>query len=100
MHDYNCSSKSDLYVEERRVLDLLKPNLNKQIPTRTDKEYREDNKVKKAEMDKKYREDNKEILLEKKKEKCKCDICGAESNKTNLARHKKSQKCLSVKNNM
>jgi hypothetical protein len=160
IHDYNCNSKSELEIEERRVLDLLKPNLNKIIPTRSAKEWREDNKQvlfekkKKyrdankeyiAERDKKYRENNKQViaekqkeyrennkqiinekkkeyreankqvilerdkkyyeankqvLLEKAKQKCKCDICGTEVTKYHLQRHKRTQKCLSVKNNV
>jgi len=112
IHDYKCSSKSELEIEERRVIDLLKPNLNKNIPTRTRKEYREDNKEVIAEKKKEYRKVNKEVLAEKKKEyhkvnkevirekhkqKCKCDICGKEGIKWNLARHKKTKKCLSEK---
>jgi len=100
IHDYKCNSKNELEIEERRMIDMLKPKLNKIIPTRTTKEYLEANKEVIAEKMKKYREANKEVIAEKKKEKCKCDIRGAESNKTNLARHKKSQKCLSVKNNI
>jgi len=49
---------------------------------------------------KKWREANKEIIAEKMKEKCKCDICGAEVTKNHLKRHKTSKKCLSVKNNV
>jgi hypothetical protein len=112
IHDYKCSSKSELEIEERRMIDMLKSKLNKYIPTRTRKEYREDNKEVIAEKKKEYRKVNKEVLAEKKKEyhkvnkevirekykqKCKCDICGLEVTKCNLPRHKKSIKCLSVK---
>ena len=126
IHDYKCNSKNELEIEERRIIDMLKPKLNKQIPKRSNKEWREENKevlVEKkkewyqankefiAERDKKYYEANKEIIAEKtkeyreankekRKEKCKCDICGLEVRKDYLTRHKKSQKCLSVKNNM
>ena len=97
------------------MIDMLKPKLNKQLPTRSQKEYYEANKEVIAEKCKEWREVNKEVLTEKKKEyyeankqvlnekakhKCKCDICGAEVTKNNLHRHKKSQKCLSVKNNV
>ena len=115
IHDYNCNSKNELEIEERRTIDLLKPKLNKYIPTRSLKEYYEDNreiiieKVRKwnqankevrTEKLKKWREANKEIIAEKMKEKCKCDICGAEVTKNHLKRHKTSKKCLSVKNNV
>jgi hypothetical protein len=112
IHDYKCSSKSELEIEERKMIDMLKPKLNKVIPTRSDKEWREDNKAIIREKKKEYCELNKEVLAEKKKEyhkvnkevirekhkqKCKCDICGKEGIKWNLARHKKTKKCLSEK---
>ena len=109
IHEYKCSSKSELEIEERRMIDILKPKLNKIIPTRSDKEWRESNKEKLAEYKKGWCEDNRMIILEKKKEyyeknkeiineKCKCDICGLEINKGNLQRHKRTNKCLSAKN--
>jgi len=142
IHDYKCNYKSELEIEERRMIDLLKPKLNKYIPTRSQKEYREANKeviaekmkeyyevnkeviiekVKEyreankevllekareykkenkevlAEKNKEYYETNKEVIVEKRKEKCKCDNCGAEIRKHDLQRHKRTQKCLSVK---
>jgi len=115
IHDYNCNSKSELEVEERRMIDMLKPKLNKIIPTRSRKEwyevnrevflekfkeYDKANKEVIAEKNKKRYEENKEVIAEKRKEKCKCDICGAEVRKSDLSQHKKSQKCLSVKNNV
>ena len=100
IHDYKCNSKNELKVEERRMIDMLKPKLNKCIPTRSQKEWYEDNKEVILEKNKKYREANKEVIAEKKKEKCKCDICGAEVRKDVLERHKTSKKCLSVKNNL
>jgi len=115
IHDYKCNSKSELKIEERKMIDMLKPKLNKNIPTRSKKEYYEENKEHLVEKNKEWYEANKELLAEKKKkkyeankqdinekrkEKYKCDICGAEITKGHLARHKKTQKCLSVKNNV
>jgi hypothetical protein len=37
---------------------------------------------------------NKEKILEQKKEKIKCDICGSLSRKGDIAKHKKTKKCL------
>ena len=68
IHDYKCNSKSELKVEERRMIDMLKPKLNRSIPTRTRNELCELNKVVLAEKKKKYRKVNKEVLAEKKKE--------------------------------
>ena len=115
IHDYKCNSKNELEIEERRMIDMLKPKLNKIIPTRSLKEYYEDNREvlleKKREYDKankqvilekakQYNRANKEIISEKRKEKCKCDICGAEVRKSDLSQHKRTKKCLSVKNNV
>ena len=53
---------------EREWIEKLKPSLNSNIPTRTEKEYREDNKEKISENGKKYYENNKELIIEKTKE--------------------------------
>ena len=115
IHDYKCNSKSELEIEERKMIDMLKPKLNKIIPTRSHKEWCEDNKEVLAEKSKEYKEANKQVILEKakqynrankdiisekRKEKCKCDICGAEVRKSDLSQHKRTKKCLSVKNNV
>ena len=46
IENYPCISKNELHARERHWIELLKPKLNQVIPTRTDKEYREDNKDK------------------------------------------------------
>ena len=63
----NCNSKIELEKEERIVIELLKPTLNMKIPTRTDKEYYEENKEKILEYHKIYSEENKEKILEYQK---------------------------------
>ena len=68
IHEYKCSSKSELEIEERKTIDMLKPKLNKIIPTRTVKEWHEDNKEVLREKRKEYYEDNKDVIAEKKKE--------------------------------
>ena len=60
----NYETKRDLEAHERRWIELVKPKLNKNIPTRTKQEWYEDNN----EYNKQYYNDNKEILLEKAKE--------------------------------
>ena len=83
--------------------------INKQIPHRTNeewkkdnkdkiteyqkeykKEYNKDNKVKINEIKKKYYEKNKDKLNEYHKEKITCE-CGAIITRGNFARHKKTQ---------
>ena len=114
---YPCNGKEELEIRERYYIELLKSKLNKNIPNRTQKEYRKINKEKiakyknqygqehkneKKEYDKKYREDNKEEILEKKKQRYEknykqkviCDNCGCEITKHNLNHHKKTKKCI------
>jgi hypothetical protein len=81
--NFPCNSKNEKEIKERYYIDLLKPKLNKQLPTRTNKEWREDNKElilekhkewrdnnkdKISENGKIYRENNKELISEKYKE--------------------------------
>jgi len=44
IEQYSCNNKDELVIRERYHIDLLRPALNKYIPTRTKKEYYEDNK--------------------------------------------------------
>ena len=111
---YKCDNKLELEKKEREVIENLKPTLNKQIPTRTDKEYYQDNREQINEKHKEYRQDNKEKtkkyrqdnkekfkeykkeyyqnnIKEKAKEKITCE-CGAIITKCNINRHTKSIK--------
>jgi len=65
---YSCDSKKELEIRERHHIDLLRPTLNKQIPTRTFKEYYENNKEIIKQQRKEFYEDNKEKKLEKQRE--------------------------------
>ena len=94
IEQYSCNSKEELVIKERYHIDLLRPILNKKIPTRTKKEYYEDNKQHFVEYQKEYSNANKEIINEKKKEQVICDHCGCELSRRNLTRHQKSKKCI------
>jgi vacuolar-type H+-ATPase subunit H len=114
-----CDTKEQLHARE--AYHIRNNNcVNKNIPNRTRKEYREDNKETIAKRKKTYREDNKEVIAEKRKQyrdnnkeiiakrrkkyreankktisekgkiTVKC-ICGSEVRKDNLARHKKTK---------
>jgi high-affinity Fe2+/Pb2+ permease len=65
---YPCNSKDELHARERYWIDELKPELNKQIPLRTLKEWRTDNKEKIQENNKQYIIDNKEKIQENSKQ--------------------------------
>ena len=119
IENYPCESKRELEIRERFHIETLKSKLNRVIPTRTHKEYREDNKDliavkkriyydenidKKKEYDKIYREENKEKKKQQQKqyrqdnlqkikdkynEKITCE-CGCSSTYSNITRHRKT----------
>ena len=123
LHNFPCNEKYQLKLEERRVIDEYKSKLNTTIPTRTIKEWCEDNKEyinekqkkyyeehkeERNEYAKKYRENNKEKISEKKKKyyennkelnkKITCE-CGAIVRKDYIAKHRKTKKHISFFNN-
>jgi hypothetical protein len=64
---YNAATKRDLEARERYWLEALGATLNRQVPTRTQQEYLEENKEKEKERKKKWCEENKEKDKERKK---------------------------------
>jgi hypothetical protein len=64
---YPCNSKEELHSRERWYIENNEC-INKQIPTRTTKEWRELNKDKKKEFDKEYYENNKDKIKDRNKE--------------------------------
>jgi len=114
VENYPCNSKYELESRERYFIENFEC-VNKRIPTRTEKEYRQDNKKllaqktqkwyeknknKKKIYDKKYREKNKDKTKKYKKEyyeknkdkdKVEC-VCGCIVSKSNLSQHKKTKK--------
>jgi hypothetical protein len=93
LYDYPCKNKNELEQEERRAIKEYKSTLNQFIPCRTQKEYYQDNKVKKSQYNKEYNEVNKEEIAEKRAIKINCDICNSLVRKRDIAKHKRSQKC-------
>ncbi len=106
--NYACKNKEELHREERKYIESIEC-INKNIPTRTHKEYREDNKDKRLEYNKKYNEKNKDKIKEYKKEyhennkdkinekhkqKIECEYCKSIVTKCHLKRHQKTLKCL------
>ena len=68
IEEYPCNSKNEKEIKERYYIDLLKPKLNKIIPTRTNKEYYEENKNELLNRAKIYYQNNKEEKCLKTKE--------------------------------
>ena len=68
IEQYNAADKGHLHARERYWIEELKSELNKVIPTRTQKEYREANKDVFSEYKKEYYEANKDVISERVKE--------------------------------
>jgi hypothetical protein len=109
LENYPCESKEQLLARERYYIENTANCVNKIIPTRTQKEYREDNKEKLQELNKEWRkknhdkvrqdkqeyyEKNKERIKEKNKQVIICEYCKIEVKICKKARHNKTQKHL------
>ena len=108
--DYPCNSKKELETKER---EYIENNLciNKNIPTRTIKEWKEFNREKIDLQNKIWYEKNREKVLEqqkiyhkniqskRRKQKITCE-CGAIVSKGYLLEHKKSQKHINYINSL
>lgn len=92
-----CENYNEALIRERFWIEELKSNLNKVIPLRTKKEYKEywinsfDYSNHRKNGDKIYRENNKDKLNQKASEKCLCE-CGNYYTKRHKARHEQSKK--------
>jgi hypothetical protein len=108
VEEYPCENKLQKLQRERYWYEELKSTLNGDVPGRSDKEYREENKQKIAEQKKEYYEENrkkileqkkeyhglnKQKILEKRKEKITCD-CGSTFTKYTKLRHVRTKKHL------
>jgi hypothetical protein len=122
IEEYKCKNKKELETKERYYIELYKDIVvNKKIPTRTQKEYVEDNKdkikqyhdqynidnqdkIKQYRIDnkdkiekytkehhKQYYKDNIDIIKQKKQTKINC-VCGSEIQKGDKAKHEKTKK--------
>ena len=92
---YNATDKRNLETRERHWIELLKPTLNRTIPTRTDQEYRDDNKISKSVKMKLYNQKNWGILKEKARALDTCEFCDCVYQHEHSSKHKKSRKHLS-----
>lgn len=91
VENYNCENRNELELRERYYIELLKPDLNTQLPTRTKNEWRNQNKNKVLEMKNKYYNNNKEKVNEWRKAKIQC-CCGSNISNSNKALHERSLK--------
>ena len=84
----HATCKDELHQRESHYIKLMQC-VNKVIPLRTKKEYKEDNKELIKVTSKKYYIDNKEYLTEKINCECGSSIC-----RTHISRHYKTNKHL------
>ena len=87
---YPCDSKDILQSRERFYIELNNC-VNKYIPGRTNKEYKQDNKEQISEQRKGYRQNNREQINEKKQVKCNCE-CGGKFTHNHRSAHMKCPK--------
>ena len=90
VEDYPCDSKEKLEARERHYIKTM-DCVNKCQPGRTDKEYKQDNKVIIAQKNKAYKQANKATIKQKAHDynvkRVTCG-CGAEVAQKCLSRHK------------
>ena len=67
IENVSCNSKEELEREERKYIETM-DCVNKNIPTRTYKEWTEENKDYLSQQQKEYYEDNKDKILEQQKQ--------------------------------
>jgi hypothetical protein len=94
--EYN---KQDWIKNREHYLQIKKEYYDKnkeEIKTKSKERY-EKNKEKILKKEKEKREKNKEIINKNLREKINCPICNSIINKSCLSRHKKTKKCLSMK---
>lgn len=104
LEQYPCNSRYELEQREREIIEEMKPNINKNIPTRNHRErylinrnlikqkYL-DNRQNKIEYQRLYNLINKERL----QQNVLCDHCGCNVKKYYLTRHKQTNKCINFK---
>ena len=106
IEQYEAKDKRDLEQRERYYSETLKATLNRQLPTRTQKEWYENNidthkenckkryknnKESIAIIQKKYRDNNKQKIKELKSKKYMCE-CGGRYTHSVKARHLQTKK--------
>ena len=112
IENFYCNSKRELEEKERYYIENT-DCINKIIPTRTKREYYQENKEEIIEYQRKYREDNRELINEyhrkyyqehkdelskKASEKITCE-CGSIVSRQHLLRHYKTNKHINFINN-
>ena len=85
-----CNNIKELEAKEKQYILNNKSSLNKKVPLRTDKEYRETNKDIIHNKTKRFRVEHKEEITLMRKRRCVCE-CGTDIIKDSKARHQKTK---------
>tara|TARA_R110001592_G_scaffold100461_2_gene285123 strand:- start:12 stop:542 length:531 start_codon:yes stop_codon:yes gene_type:complete len=104
--DIEFNNRNELNKIERYYIEEFESSLNNDIPSRTDKQYKEDNKDKIKKQNKEYQKKNqknikkqRKIYREKNKGNINCN-CGSTISKLNYLTHCKTKKHLQyIENN-
>jgi hypothetical protein len=88
-----CENKEQLHKRERYHIENTPNCVNRHLPTRTKKEYREENQIKLKQYFKDYNEQNRELVKHNKNQVVKC-CCGISIRKGAKSRHEKTLKHL------
>jgi hypothetical protein len=98
LENVNVNSKDELLTRESHYVKTLEC-VNRIVPNRSRKEYRDDNKEILIEIKKKYYEENKKAILLKMSLKYTCE-CGTISRSSDKARHNKTKKHINYLNSL
>lgn len=98
LENFPCNNSEELGARERHWIETIEGGcVNKFIPTRTRRQYYEQNREQFLERQRHYREQNQEQIVEQQREKLQCE-CGAEVRRDALTRHKRTQKHINALN--
>ncbi len=86
-----CNDKEELHKKERFYIESI-DCINICVPSRTNKEYKENNIEKIKQYEAKYYEINKVQILQRQKQKYLCEICNCHLRFSDKARHERTQK--------
>lgn len=87
---YPCNDENESTSRERHWYELLKATMNFQVPNRSIKEWKLDNKDHVKEVKKEYESKNKEQIRERKKKSETC-ICGSIIRSCHRSKHLETQ---------
>lgn len=88
---FPCNNRNELHIRERYWIEKTHSCINKVIPTRSHKEYKEKNRDKILEQKKEYQKEYYKIVKDKMSDKILCEICCKTGTRGKISTHKKSK---------